>query len=330
MTKRLRPANRTRSRIMRATAEPNSAGTPKGGICWVRSVDLFVDGRPRRGAPAFVPAPAPDEDGSRLPFRRPPRQATGLLRPARRAVGRMYQQDTLSITGAVLRALQAEHRQLHDWNDRTLREQRVGASVTCLAVRARTAYLAQLGPAIAYHVGDGRFALCRRSGQSRSGRAAGRTNVHPIWRPRPLLGVDEHWAYSSTRRPRDVAGGGDELELFASRERPSFAGAAGLRRRRRTRNPSGASSARRRNEGLEPPVFVPEPMVAAPRPRHFQCPATSIRGPCRGSSAASSAAAAGLHQEAAIAWPPRASATEGPAEGERGRRARRRRTGLAS
>lgn len=73
------------------------------------------------------------------------------------AVGRLYRQDTLSLTGAMLRALQGAHRQLYDWNQRSLPEQRVGAGVSCLAVRGRTAYLAQIGPAVAYHVGDGRF-----------------------------------------------------------------------------------------------------------------------------------------------------------------------------
>lgn len=73
------------------------------------------------------------------------------------AVGRMYQQDPLSLTGAVLRALKTAHQQLRDWNQRTLREHRVGAGVSCLAVRERTAYLAQIGPSVAYYVGDGRF-----------------------------------------------------------------------------------------------------------------------------------------------------------------------------
>lgn len=121
----------------------------------------IVDGQPQEEGPLLrsFPRQRPDEDEDELYV---------LVEPAApgnkdyygqlvEAVGRMYQQDTLSITGAVLRALQAAHRQLRDWNDRTLREQRVGAGATCLAVRARTAYLAQLGPAIAYHVGDGHF-----------------------------------------------------------------------------------------------------------------------------------------------------------------------------
>ena len=73
------------------------------------------------------------------------------------AIGRAYQQDTLSVTGAVLRALRAAHKQLRDWNERSLPEHRVAAGVSCLAVQGRTAFLAQIGPSVAYHVGDGRF-----------------------------------------------------------------------------------------------------------------------------------------------------------------------------
>lgn len=72
------------------------------------------------------------------------------------AVGSVFRQDILSTTGAMLRALRAAHQQLHDWNQRTLREHRVGAGVSCLAVRGRNAFLAQVGPAVGYHVGDGR------------------------------------------------------------------------------------------------------------------------------------------------------------------------------
>ena len=73
------------------------------------------------------------------------------------AIGRLYKQDPLSLTGAVLRSLRAAHEQLRDWNRRSLREHHVAASVSCLAVRGRTAYLAQMGETVAYHVGDGRI-----------------------------------------------------------------------------------------------------------------------------------------------------------------------------
>lgn len=73
------------------------------------------------------------------------------------AIGRVYRQDTLSITGGLLRSLRAAHQQLRDWNQRSLPEHQVTAGVGCLAVQRRTAYLAQVGPSVAYHVGDGRL-----------------------------------------------------------------------------------------------------------------------------------------------------------------------------
>lgn len=121
----------------------------------------IVEGQPQEESPLLrsFPRQRPDEAEDELyvlvePAAADNREYYGQLADA---IGRMYQQDTLSITGAVLRALQAAHRQLHDWNERTLREHRIGAGVSCLAVRERTAYLAQVGPSVAYHVGDGRF-----------------------------------------------------------------------------------------------------------------------------------------------------------------------------
>ncbi len=121
----------------------------------------IVDGQPQEEGPLLrsFPRQRPDEDEDELyvlvePVAEGNKEYYAQLVDA---IGRMYQQDTLSITGAVLRAMQASHRQLRDWNDRTLREQRVAAGATCLAVRSRTAYLAQLGPSVAYHVGDGHF-----------------------------------------------------------------------------------------------------------------------------------------------------------------------------
>lgn len=121
----------------------------------------IVDGQPQEEGPLLrsFPRQRPDEEEDELyvlvePVAEGNKEYYGQLVDA---IGRMYQQDTLSITGAVLRAMQAAHRQLRDWNDRTLREQRVAAGTTCLAVRGRTAYLAQIGPTVAYHVGDGRF-----------------------------------------------------------------------------------------------------------------------------------------------------------------------------
>ncbi|MEX0785322.1 MAG: hypothetical protein WD939_01675 [Dehalococcoidia bacterium] len=121
----------------------------------------IVKGQPQEESPLLrsFPRQRPDEEEDELyvlvePTSETSEEYAGQLVDA---IGRMYRQDALSITGAVLRALKAAHQQLLDWNARTLREQQVGAGVSCLAVRDRSAYLAQIGPSVAYHVGGGRF-----------------------------------------------------------------------------------------------------------------------------------------------------------------------------
>ena len=121
----------------------------------------IVQGQPQEEGPHLhsFPRQRPDEEEDELYVLVEPASAgseeyTGQLVDA---IGRMYQQDPLSLTGALLRSLKAAHQQLLQWNQRSLPEHRIGAGVSCLAVRGRTAYLAQVGPAVAYHVGDGRF-----------------------------------------------------------------------------------------------------------------------------------------------------------------------------
>jgi hypothetical protein len=72
-------------------------------------------------------------------------------------VGRLFQQERLSLTGALLRPLRAAHEHLREWNRKSLREHQVGVGASCLAVRGQLAYLAQAGPSLAYHVGDDRL-----------------------------------------------------------------------------------------------------------------------------------------------------------------------------
>ncbi|MEX1253775.1 MAG: hypothetical protein WEE64_05480 [Dehalococcoidia bacterium] len=119
----------------------------------------IVQGQPQEEGPRLrsFPRQRPDEDEDELyvlvePTTAPGEDYCGQLVDA---IGRIYRQEGLSLTGAVLRSLRAAHQQLRDWNQRTLREQQVTAGVACLAVRGRTAYLAQVGPGVAYHVGDG-------------------------------------------------------------------------------------------------------------------------------------------------------------------------------
>lgn len=120
-----------------------------------------MEGQPREESPLLrsFPRQRPDEEEDELYVLVEPSSPGDKEYCAQLvdAIGRMYQQDTLSMTGAALRALKVANQQLRDWNERSLREHRVGAGVSCLVVRGRTAYLAQVGPVVAFHVGDGSF-----------------------------------------------------------------------------------------------------------------------------------------------------------------------------
>jgi hypothetical protein len=65
-------------------------------------------------------------------------------------IAQLYGKDPLSLTGALTRSLRAAHEHLSDWNRKSLKEHRVGAGASCLALRGTEAYLAQTGPGIAY------------------------------------------------------------------------------------------------------------------------------------------------------------------------------------
>ncbi len=116
-------------------------------------------GQPQEEGPRLrsFPRQRPDEEDDELYVLVEPTSPAGEEYAGQlvNAIGRGYQGDSLSLTGALLRSLKAAHQQLLQWNQRSLPEQRVGAGVSCLAVRGRVAYLAQVGPIAAYHVGDG-------------------------------------------------------------------------------------------------------------------------------------------------------------------------------
>jgi hypothetical protein len=65
-------------------------------------------------------------------------------------IAQLYTKDPLSLTGALTRSLRAAHEHLREWNRKSLKEHRVGAGASCLALRGREAYLAQVGPSLAY------------------------------------------------------------------------------------------------------------------------------------------------------------------------------------
>jgi hypothetical protein len=65
-------------------------------------------------------------------------------------IAQLYRRDPLSLTGALQRSLRAAHEHLRDWNRRSLREHWLGAGASCLALRGSEAYVAQVGPAVAW------------------------------------------------------------------------------------------------------------------------------------------------------------------------------------
>jgi len=71
------------------------------------------------------------------------------------AIGDLFHETKSSLTGGILRALRSAHENLRDWNRRSLKEHRVAAGISCLALRDDEAYLAQVGPAraIFFHHG---------------------------------------------------------------------------------------------------------------------------------------------------------------------------------
>ena len=71
------------------------------------------------------------------------------------AIGKQFRERRLSLTGGILRALKAAHENLRDWNRRSLKEHRVAAGVSCLAVRGPEAYLGQVAPASAVLLSSG-------------------------------------------------------------------------------------------------------------------------------------------------------------------------------
>ncbi|HYM16429.1 MAG TPA: hypothetical protein VEZ14_12810 [Dehalococcoidia bacterium] len=65
-------------------------------------------------------------------------------------IARLYGRDPLSLTGALTRSLRAAHEHLREWNQKSLKEHRAGAGASCIALRGADAYLAQVGPSLAY------------------------------------------------------------------------------------------------------------------------------------------------------------------------------------
>ncbi len=73
-------------------------------------------------------------------------------------IAKLYGRDPLSLTGALTRSLRAAHEHLREWNAKSLKEHQAGAGASCVALRGADAYLAQVGPSLAYvRSADGTF-----------------------------------------------------------------------------------------------------------------------------------------------------------------------------
>jgi hypothetical protein len=70
-------------------------------------------------------------------------------------MGERFRERRLSLTGGILRAVRAAHDSLRDWNRRSLKQHRVAAGVSCLALRGWEAYLGQVAPAVAVLLHEG-------------------------------------------------------------------------------------------------------------------------------------------------------------------------------
>ena len=69
------------------------------------------------------------------------------------AIGTVFHREKLSLTGGLLRALKSAHEDLREWNSRSMKDHRIAAGVSCLAVHPESGqtYLAQVAPASAAH-----------------------------------------------------------------------------------------------------------------------------------------------------------------------------------
>lgn len=139
----------------------DEAATRKVTRTWVGRF-CVVDGRVHEEGPwlGSLIRQRPDEDPDELYVLVEPASETSAeySRQLVDVIAQLYSRDPLSLTGALVRSLRAAHEHLRDWNRKSLKEHRVGAGASCLALRGTEAYLAQVGPSVAYHLrADGGF-----------------------------------------------------------------------------------------------------------------------------------------------------------------------------
>ncbi len=96
------------------------------------------------------------------------------------AIGRLFQQDKLSLTGGLQRALAETHQTLREWNRRSLPREQVGIGVTAAMVKDNLVYLTQAGPGLVYVRRSG--VLVRHQPLTDAGTALGEGELAPALR----------------------------------------------------------------------------------------------------------------------------------------------------
>ncbi|HEU4759251.1 MAG TPA: hypothetical protein VFT91_04635 [Dehalococcoidia bacterium] len=107
-------------------------------MLWVGQFGI-ADGEAREHSPwvGAFPAPAPGEAAADLYLVVEPALpgSEEFCAELVAAIGSVFLQKRLSLSGGLLRALRAAHENLREWNRKSLREHRVAAGVSCLALR---------------------------------------------------------------------------------------------------------------------------------------------------------------------------------------------------
>src|SRR3990172_2586925 len=121
-------------------------------MLWVGEFGI-ADGEAREETPwvGAYPEPGRGEDPSDLYLIVDPALpgSEEFCAEMKEAIGSVFHKTKVSLTGGLLGALRSAHEHLRDWNRRSMKDSRVAAGVSCLALQGQAGYLAQVGPAAA-------------------------------------------------------------------------------------------------------------------------------------------------------------------------------------
>ena len=121
-------------------------------MLWVGQFGI-IDGQPREDSPwvgvfAESDRADPEEAMDLFVLVEPARpESEDACRELASTIGAKFRERRLSLSGGILRGLEAAHEELREWNRKSLKEHRAGAGVSCLALRGGACYLGQVAPA---------------------------------------------------------------------------------------------------------------------------------------------------------------------------------------